>query len=201
MTPSEALKRLRQETCPATYNPGFDKEECLEVIEKALLELQAIKEAKPSEAINSLNKLWNTFISSTRTSEKYVEENPFVIRHIKDYDTIKQALLKQLSGSQYTNIFIDEAVKPNKALECILDIKSNYKLYAYTNRAIYHQCNAIEQALLKAQKLEKAWEILKPLCEVVETPVRKDRYLKINGVVVYTFKDQQEFELLKEMLE
>lgn len=47
----------------------------------------------------------------------------------------------------------------------------------------------------------KALEIIKPLCEVVETPVRKDRYLKVNGVVVYTFKDQKEYDLLKEVLE
>ncbi len=32
----EALKRLRQETCPATYMPDFDKEKCLQVIEKAI---------------------------------------------------------------------------------------------------------------------------------------------------------------------
>ena len=27
MTSKEAIKRLRQETCPATYMPDFDKEE------------------------------------------------------------------------------------------------------------------------------------------------------------------------------
>jgi hypothetical protein len=32
----EAIKRLRQETCPATYMPDFDKEKCLQVIEKSL---------------------------------------------------------------------------------------------------------------------------------------------------------------------
>ena len=30
----EAVKRLRQETCPNTYMPDFDKEECLKVIEE-----------------------------------------------------------------------------------------------------------------------------------------------------------------------
>ena len=30
----EAVKGLRQETCPNTYNPDFDKEECLETIEE-----------------------------------------------------------------------------------------------------------------------------------------------------------------------
>ena len=54
MNEFEALKRLRQETCPATYMPDFDKEECCDVIEKALLELKAIKEAKPNEALECL---------------------------------------------------------------------------------------------------------------------------------------------------
>jgi len=31
---NEAVKRLRQETCPNTYNPDFDKEECLGTIEE-----------------------------------------------------------------------------------------------------------------------------------------------------------------------
>lgn len=53
----------------------------------------------------------------------------------------------------------------------------------------------------KVEKSLKALEIIKPLCEVVETPVKKFRYLKINGVVVYTFKTEEEFNLLKEVEE
>lgn len=36
----EALKRIRQETIPATYNPDFDKGKCCDIIEKALLKAQ-----------------------------------------------------------------------------------------------------------------------------------------------------------------
>lgn len=43
MTSKEAIKRLRQETAPATYMPDFDKEECLKVIEKELEELDKFK--------------------------------------------------------------------------------------------------------------------------------------------------------------
>ena len=32
----EALKRIRQETCPATYMSDFDKNECCDIIEKEL---------------------------------------------------------------------------------------------------------------------------------------------------------------------
>ena len=36
----EALKRIRQETCPATYMQDFDKEECCNIIEKGLKRLE-----------------------------------------------------------------------------------------------------------------------------------------------------------------
>lgn len=36
MNVKEALKRLKQETIPATYNPDFDKNECIDIIEKEL---------------------------------------------------------------------------------------------------------------------------------------------------------------------
>ena len=40
MEVKEAIKRLRQETAPATYMPDFDKEECLQVVEARLDELE-----------------------------------------------------------------------------------------------------------------------------------------------------------------
>ncbi len=36
----EAIKRIRQETAPATYMPDFDKEECLQVVEAKMDELE-----------------------------------------------------------------------------------------------------------------------------------------------------------------
>ena len=41
MKVKEAIKRLRQETAPATYMPDFDKEECLQVVEEAIKLYQA----------------------------------------------------------------------------------------------------------------------------------------------------------------
>ena len=132
MNEFEALKRLRQETCPATYMPDFNKEECLDVIEKALLELQAIKEAKPSEALKCLK------------SEKK-------IMWAYDYDIIKQALLK-------------------------------------------------------AEKLEKAWEIVKE--KEIDTFYLRQCFKVKDSLEIYNncckvgYKlTQQEFDLLKEMLE
>ena len=122
MNEFEALKRLRQETCPATYNPDFDKEECCDVIEKALLELKAIKEAKPSEALKCLEDL-----------RDYLLRDRVNIGSTANYNIIKRALLKQLSGSQYTNILIDEVVKPNKELEALKIMKKYSKNDGWSN--------------------------------------------------------------------
>lgn len=40
MEVNEAIKRLRQETAPATYMSDFDKEECLQVVEARIDELE-----------------------------------------------------------------------------------------------------------------------------------------------------------------
>lgn len=104
MQSKEALKRIRQETTPATYMVDFDKNECCDIIEKDLKELEQYR------------KLFNEPI---------------------------QALIKDL----------------------------------------------------------EILEILKSLCEIIETPKNKYRYLKVAGVVVYTFKDQEEFNLFKEWLD
>lgn len=43
MTEQEAIKRLRQETCAATYMPDFDKEECLQVLENKMTRLAKLE--------------------------------------------------------------------------------------------------------------------------------------------------------------
>ncbi len=45
LTADEAIKRLRQETCPATYNRDFDKEKCLEAIEREIKWLRAYRDS------------------------------------------------------------------------------------------------------------------------------------------------------------
>ena len=150
MNEFEALKRLRQETCPATYMPDFNKEECLEVIEKALLELKAIKEAKPSEALECLEKLGTI---------------PMIVNE-KTYD-----------------------FKPIK-------------------KAIPNTYNTIKQYILKTDNLEKAWEIVKEKnvtmfelkCCSSAKSYNECISFKIGFVKNYELT-QQEFDLLKEMLE
>ena len=43
-----------------------------------------------------------------------------------------------------------------EAVECILDIKSNYKFYAHNNRAIDYQCSVIVQALQRLESIDNA---------------------------------------------
>lgn len=43
MTSKEALKRLWQETAPATYMKDFDKKKCCDIIEKDLEALEVLK--------------------------------------------------------------------------------------------------------------------------------------------------------------
>lgn len=94
---------------------------------------------------------------------------------------------------------IDNA-EPSEALKGLKHIR-NYYVPEPCSTTTYDYLEIIEQALLKAQEQEIGLEILKPLCEVVETPVKKIRYLKINGVVAYTFKKKAEFDLFKEWLD
>jgi len=72
----------------------------------------------------------------------------------EDVGVIEQALqrLEQIDNAN-----------PSKAVECILDIKSNYKFYAHNNRTIDYQCSVIIQSLLKSQKQEKENNKMKKL--------------------------------------
>ena len=107
MTPNEALKRIRQETCPATYMQDFDKEECCNIIEKALLELKAIKEAKPSEALEKLKRIRHIEIGFD------TKGNPVTIEHTNTYPIIYQALLKSQEQEKVLEIIKNKCLFTN----------------------------------------------------------------------------------------
>lgn len=97
----EALKRIRQETCPATYMDDFDKNECCDVIEQALLRLEAIDNANPSEALECLEEIKNYFpFVDLDKGKEYVCE--------KEFNTIKQALLKAEKEHNSVNLLMQE---------------------------------------------------------------------------------------------
>ena len=133
----EALDWLKNDCyVESPQDETFD--ECCDVIEKALLELKAIKEAKPSKALECLHKV----------------ASKVELADCDDYWEVRNAYAK------------------------------------------------VEQALLKAEKLEKAWEI------VVKKHVAIFWIKESKSVDDYNYGTgeamkltQQEFELLKEVLE
>ena len=110
------------------------------------------------EYLEAFHKIMETYGNTNSLEGTYI-----------DFLTIKQAL-QRLEA-------MDNA-KPSEAIECLLDIKSNYKFYAHNNRVIDYQCSVITQALLKAdldkriaeeydeiiKKQEKVREIIKNKC-------------------------------------
>ena len=62
MSALEALKRIRQETAPNTYNSDFDKNECCDIIEDTLKEYYQLRE--------ELNKALN--LNQCQTVEEWV---------------------------------------------------------------------------------------------------------------------------------
>lgn len=88
-------------------------------------------------------------------------------------------------------------VKPSEVMKCFENIQyriaSNISTIEYTT---------IKQLLIKSQEQEKVLEILKPLCEVVETVIngKKRRYLKICGIFAYRIETDEEYELLRSVM-
>ena len=56
MEVNTAIKRLRQETCPATYMQDFDKEECLKTIENEFKKIKSYLEKWADQlSVNGVN--------------------------------------------------------------------------------------------------------------------------------------------------
>lgn len=75
MEVNEAIKRIRQETCPATYMQDFDKEKCLKVIEDSIKE----KDATIQNLKEYLNK-WNNMLQVDGVNSKSMVRND--IQHL-----------------------------------------------------------------------------------------------------------------------
>ena len=110
--------------------------------------------------------------------------------------------LEQLKGSQYHNIAIDEVVPYDKALECVKQIKEDYRGGEWIDKPL----EIIKQALETKSKKELAWEIVKGKGVDVATFNTYQTVIEYNWSIrfeKYKRKEltQQEFDLLKEMLE
>ncbi len=124
-------------------------------------------------------------------------------KHKQDYEIIEQALLELKA--------IKEALEPSVILKFVDGLlkryegKTDYNIYITKDWLL-----EIKQSLLKAQKLKKAWEIVKEHFifedRGAETYANQTKYLvklesKDTSAIIHIHLTQQEFELLKEVLE
>ena len=93
MTVREAIKRLRQETCPATICPDFDKEECLKTIENFVLKIYEVQEdlgidiptlVKALQPYNSAIKTKNGKFFDEKYQRDLICQGPYYIEVYKD---------------------------------------------------------------------------------------------------------------------
>lgn len=79
----KALKRIRQETCPATYMPDFDKNQCCDDIEKELKAFYIIVEKNVNMDL----------LTDVDTVEEYNEQMNWSYRRLtqEEFDLIKEA--------------------------------------------------------------------------------------------------------------
>lgn len=168
-----------------TYRLYIKKNE-IELLENYLTELEQIKNANTSEALECLEKIDDMFyLVKYRTTENgNHEEYEFYPSHTKEYDTIQQALLK--AQEQEAKIGI---------------LKEKNKEYL----------NRLEKLENHNLELEKVLEIIKekglPLGEIdmikqsnnYEEYIIKFSWANFKNISVQ--KTQEEFEMLKECVE
>lgn len=74
MTGLEALKRIRQETCSATYMQDFDKEKCCDVIEKELKAFKKLKQHIEEEYKGLINAMQRNLDFSDEEDVRHYEK-------------------------------------------------------------------------------------------------------------------------------
>jgi len=120
---------------------GMTPEE-LDAIKQALIELQAIKEAKPSEALKYVNgKIADleddlqhyTMVDKDKCREFFIKED------LKQFTNIKQALLKaqeqEKENQEYKSLIEEYGLKPHQVREAFLMFKmfEHEPYYNYKN--------------------------------------------------------------------
>ena len=78
----EALKRIRQETCLATYNDDFDKNECCDTIEKELKALEIIKKRRVDCLVVVLSQTYVEYNDMCETEQDKLTK--------EEYDLLKE---------------------------------------------------------------------------------------------------------------
>ena len=92
----EALKRIRQETCPATYNPDFDKLKCCDIIEDALTVLQIIYDKEVDVNLVLFSTTYDEYIEEMKKLSKDIHDkeqwwNSYVLDE-DEYDLVRNMI-------------------------------------------------------------------------------------------------------------
>ena len=181
----EALKTIKIK-CHPNSNPSPLVDEALEIVEQALTELQAIKEAKPSEALKGLEHI-----------KKYYVPQPCSATTYNYLEIIEQALLK---AQQFEKAYEDVKALPLESL--IETYKKDVVLDIFTKE--------IEQLKQENAKYKKVLEIIKEKPQAALSLIQIGKIKTYEEYLEYTdtwdseYRDmaytQEEFELLKRWL-
>ena len=84
----EALKRIRQETCPATYMADFDKNQCCDDIEKELKAFEIVKEKEVNLGMLETCKTLKEYNAGCRIfgRNQLTEEEFMLLKEASDHE-------------------------------------------------------------------------------------------------------------------
>ena len=197
----EALERLK--TAPTFMGGTIEYQACTksetlllqdyEIVKQALLELQSIKEANPSEALNGLESYINNIIFA----KDLINQKQQLLTNIT---AIKQALERLES---IDNAEPSEALKTLKVLDETISPLLEPVLAEYEDDLsdkITSNYFALEQALLKAREQEKEKLLFKNIHNTkVKTPlvsifegISKDERFKFTEHIYYHWEEMKE---------
>ena len=128
MTSKEALKRLKQETSPATYMNDFDKDECIEIIKQDLKRLEKLEEENEKLKVENDELLDNKL----ELVIKNKQQDMFIEKLIQECDKLKKGIgLLTYKPIDILHIKISKSVEEYNKLnsECYNFTQEEYEYY------------------------------------------------------------------------
>ena len=171
MTGKKALKRLKQETAPATYMPDFDKDKCIEIINQDLDRLEKIDEANKNlcrinaEILGESIDIHNKNVTLKFKLEQLEKENTKLKQENQGVKDDNTRLWHVLECANNENDKLKQAIKILKdklKLDVSLNIDDEFSLEVKINKT----CNTPNIIYLKYLETEQA-QLLKQVFESV----------------------------------
>ena len=198
MTAKEALKRLKQETAPATYMPDFDKDECIEIINQELDRLKKLEKDNENllklnaEAISESIDIHNKNVTLKLKLEQLEKELKQTKLNFKNSQTHSKNCYKKLKEKFERG---KEVYHRNYEL-----IQENGKL----KQAVKTWNENGGKLIRENTKLKKAIKILKKVVTITKRRNEVNGNYDISCIYsLVSYKDiiEEEYEILKEVLE